>query len=380
MDEHATAPRSELPSWANEPLSFTGKLGLVLRVLLGVFFTPIFVSAAVALRQFHVIVVLVVVLLVIAFLGSGAGLLERYPMLDKVKLLGGTLRITGDLDDFYREHRPRSFILYAIYPFYALFGCMVSKVVRREIFLHLRVILVVAIVLVIEAATSYMATYPPYLGPEVAAQLLGAQLFIVLLISTLYLMPMLSTTYALGLSGRTRTLKGVVLVSLVLSGLMGATTYDKSSELLPWLEQQRLSRRLQAKAFQEDLDELAEMFLDRAAEKKWVRPKGNTPRVDAEATKRFRPFVRGMVVGIEFRSFDVISFEVDGAPWSGIRSFLGNRVLLLYLRDADGKVFKRWSNVPPHVQRLFKRGVSSPERTRAETVSGGLMGDIPTLH
>lgn len=372
-----TQPTTELPAWANQPLGAGGKVGLVVRIILAVFFTPIFVSMAVGLRQFHVIVVLVVVLLVIAFLGSGTNLLQRYPLLDKVKLLGGTLRITGDLDAFYREHPPRSFLLYAVYPFYAVIGSIASKVVRREIWLHLRVMAVVAIVLVLEAATSYLNIYPPYLGPDVAAKLLLAQLIVVLLIATLYLMPMLSTTYALGLSGRRKTLRTVVVVSLILSALMGFGTYKNSSELLPWLEQQRLGARLRTADFRRDLDDLVEMFLDHAAQKEWLSPKAE-PRVDAEGTKRFRHLVRGIVVGVEYRSFDIISFKREDGTWSGVRSFLGNRVYLLYLRDPSGKLYRKWSNVPKDIKKLFRLGVSYPERQKAETISGGLLHDTPS--
>lgn len=373
----APAPNGvSLPAWAEAPLGAAGKVGLVLRVLLAVFFTPIFVSLAVAWRQFHVIVLLVVVLLVIAFLGSGADLLTRYPLLDRVKLLGGALRITGDLDAFYREHRPRSFLLYAFYPFYALIGAIASKVVRREVWLHLRVMLVVVLVLVFEAAASYFAIYPPYLGPDVAVKLLLAQLALVAFISTLYLMPMLSTTYTLALSGRRRTLRSVVVVSLLLSGLMGFATYKNSSELLPFLEQQRLSARFRTDDFRKDLDDLVEMFLNHAAQKDWLSPKEG-PRVDGEGTKRLRNLVRGVVHGVENRSFDVISFKTAEGTWSGVRSFFGNRVFLLYLRDPDGKLHRKWGPVPKEIKKLFRVGVSYPERVKADTVSGGLIGDLP---
>lgn len=370
------SPSESLPAWATVPLGAAGKVGLVLRILLAVVFTPIFVSIAVAWRQFHVIVLLVVVLLVIAFLGSGADLLARYPLLDRVKLLGGALRITGDLDAFYREHRPRSFLLYAFYPLYALIGAIASEVVRREVWLHLRVMLVVVLVLVFEAAASYFAIYPPYLGPDVAVKLLLVQLALVAFISTLYLMPMLSTTYTLALSGRKRTLRSVVVVSLVLSGLLGLGTYKNSSELLPFLEQQRLAARFRTDDFRKDLDDLVEMFLNHAAQKDWLSPKDG-PRVDAEGTKRLRNLVRGVVHGVENRSFDVISFKTGDGTWSGVRSFFGNRVFLLYLRDPEGKLYRKWSSVPKDVKKLFRLGVSYPERVKADTVSGGLLGDLP---
>lgn len=365
---------TQLPGWANA--SEQSAWAVTLRGVLAVVCTPIFVAVAITLRQFHVLVLLFIVLVAVAFLGSGESLLARYPVLGNIKLLGGALRVTGALDAHYREHRPRSFFLYAIYPLYALFGSFVSRTVRREVLLHARVVGVVAVVLVLDALFGYFGTYPPYLGPAVALRLLLLQLVLVLVFSSIYLMPMLTTMYTIGLSGRRTTMRVVVVLSLVLSGLSGTWAWANTQEVLPYLDQVRLAARLRSADFRKDLDDLAEMFLDYSQEHGWL-VSNVKPAVDSKATVKFRSLVRGVVSGVEHRSFDVISFTVNGKTWGGIRAFLGKRVLLLYLRAPDGKMIKRSALMPKAARAMFRIGEASPGRHRADVVSAGLIDDIP---
>lgn len=366
---------TQLPGWATAAEN-TSPLAVTLRGALAVVSTPVFVAVAITLRQFHVLVLLLIVLVVIAFLGSGESLLTRYPVLGNIKLLGGALRVTGALDQHYREHRPRSFFLYAIYPLYALIGSIVSRTVRREVLLHARVVGVVAIVLVLDALFGYFTVYPPYLGPDVAALLLLLQFGLVLGFSSIYLMPMLTTVYTIALSGRKTTMRVVVGLSLLLSVFSGGWAWANTQEVLPYLDQVRLSARLRSADFRHDLDDLAEMFLDYSQEHGWLAPNVK-PAVDGKATLKFRSLVRGVVSGVEYRSFDVISFTVAGKTWGGIRAFLGKRVLLLYLRAPDGKMIKRSAQMPKAVRVLFRIGEASPGRHRADVVSAGLIDDIP---
>ncbi len=362
---------SDLPGWARVE---TG--ALVLRTALAVVATPVFVAVAVTMRQFHVLVALAILLPVIAFLGSGESLLARYPLLGQIKLLGGALRVTGALDAHYREHRPSSFFLYAIYPLYALVGCVVSTTVRKEVLLHARVVGVVAIVLVIDAAFGYFGTYPPYLGPGIAAKLLAVQLVFVLVFASTYLMPMVTTVYAIALAGRQTMLRVAVGLALVLSVGSGTLAWINTQEVLPFLDRMRLDARLRSSDFRKDLDALAEMYLDYSQEHGWLEANAK-PKVDAKATRTFRSLVRGILSGVEHRSFDVISFTVGGKTWGGIRAFLGRRVLLLYLRAPDGKMIKRSALMSKPVRALFRIGEANPGRQRADVVTAGLIDDIP---
>ncbi len=366
---------TRLPGWATAAEN-TSPLAVTLRGALAVVSTPVFVAVAITLRQFHVLVLLLIVLVAIAFLGSGESLLTRYPVLGNIKLLGGALRVTGALDQHYREHRPRSFFLYAVYPLYALIGSVVSRTVRREVLLHARVVGVVAIVLVLDALFGYFTVYPPYLGPDIAALLLLLQLVLVLGFSSVYLMPMLTTVYTIALSGRKTTMRVVVGLSLLLSVFSGGWAWANTQEVLPYLDQVRLSARLRSADFRHDLDDLAEMFLDYSQEHGWLVANVK-PAVDGKATLKFRSLVRGVVSGVEYRSFDVISFTVAGKTWGGIRAFLGRRVLLLYLRAPDGKMIKRSAQMPKAVRALFRIGEANPGRHRADVVSAGLIDDIP---
>ena len=108
-----------------------------------------------------------------AFLGSGASLLARFPALGNVKLIGGVLKVTSELDGFYRQNRPHSFVFYAFYPFYAIAGSIASADVRREVKLHARIVMVIAALLALDAIVNYGATYPPYLSPGEALVLFG---------------------------------------------------------------------------------------------------------------------------------------------------------------------------------------------------------------
>ena len=106
-------------------------IDLVVRFLLSVIFTPVMVAMAISTQQYQLLAVLVITLAVVSALGGGHGLLERHPALGRVRLLGGVLRLTGDLDAFYTANPPRSFFFYILYPLYALIGPIASRTARR---------------------------------------------------------------------------------------------------------------------------------------------------------------------------------------------------------------------------------------------------------
>ena len=372
------AGSGDLPAWATGRQSTGAEVDLIFRFILAFFATPIFVALAVAMRQFHVVVLLLVILSIIAFLGAGQNLLERYPVLWKVKILGNALKATNDLDVFYREHRPRSFLLYSIYPLYALVGLVGSRVVRRELKLHAKVVAIVAVLLLLDAAASYGSTFPPYLGPKEAGQLLLTQFLVVLFFSMLYLMPMTTTVYALGLSGKRKTTRALVIGSLLLSIPAAYGSWRGTQGVLPWIEQGRLSARLHKIDFRHDLTEISEMFLERAHAMGWIDTKHPVPQVDAKATARFQRVVHGIVVGVEPSAFEVFGFRTPKGSWSGIRVLLGKRAFLLYLYSPDGEVLHRWSDVPKDAQDRFRVGPRQSARERADAVAKtGLLSEFP---
>jgi len=362
----SSASPDSLPAWAREKPTAGRRIDLVLRFIMALLVTPFFVAMSIAMRQLHVLLLVVVMLGIVTFLGTGGHVLDRYPLLGRIKLLGGALRVSHDMDAFYREHRPRGFLYYSVYPFYAFIGMIASKVVRREIGLHFKLVGIVLIMLVLEGAAGYGNAYPPYLGVREAAALVMVQLIVLLLASTMYLMPMMTTVYSLALGGHRKSLRGLLIGSLLLSIPLGYGTWVGTSEVVPWLDQMRFGSRMRKPLFQGDLHELTEMFLDHASEHDLIDADDARPRVHHKATERYRHLVRGLVLGAEHRAFDVIAFREHEPPkgkgkekdpengvWTGVRVVLGPRAFLLFLRSPSGEMFRRYRDLPEDIQKKF---------------------------
>lgn len=348
---------------------------LVVRFLLAVFCTPLFVMLAVALQQYQLLAVLVVTLVVVSALGGGHGLLEKYPLLGRIKLLGGILRLTGDLDAFYKAHPPRGFLLYAFYPFYAFFGAIVSPVVRREVVLHLRLLLVVALLVVLDLAASYGRLYPPYLSWKDALGILAIQLTLIILFSAAYLMPMITTVYAFGASGRRWLTRGLVIGSVLLAAPLAVATYFGTRDAVGWLDKGRLTDRLEKKLFRQHLREETEMYLAFASAHGQYDDVGDAPVV--VPAEPFRRMLKGLVPGTEDRAFSIIAMRGPGGVWTGLRMLQAKHPILLMVRAPKGSVATQWAQLPPDIQEKFRVGSVTKKDQGADLVFvKGLMDDF----
>ena len=350
---------------------------LVVRFVLGISLTPVFVSMTVRLQQYQLLAVVLVTLVIVSVLGGGHGLLERYPLLGRIKLLGGVLRLTGDLDAFYRAHPPRSFILYSIYPLYALIGSIASPIVRREVLLHLRLMLVVTILILLDLAASYGKLYPPYLSWKDALSLLGIQLGVVVVLSLIYLMPMVTTVYAFASSGKHWLMRGFVLGSVLLSIPLGVVTYLQTRDSMGWLERGRLSARLEKPLFKQHLREETEMYLNWASEHGAYDGIGDKPVMVPSGA--FQRMVQGLVPGTEDRALSIVALRGPGGVWTALRMLQSKRPYLLIVRAPRGSVATHWAQLPPAIQESFRHGEIAPKETGVDRVFREvLIDDLPT--
>ncbi len=332
----------------------TNTLDLSLRFMLALVFTPIFVGVAVSLQQYQLLGVLVVTLVVVAALGGGHGLLERFPALDRVKILGGVLRLTGDLDKHYRQHPPRSFLYYIVYPVYAVVGAAVSKDIRREVVLHLRLMLVVTVLVVLDLVTTYGKLYPPYLSWTDALKLLVVELALIVIVSSAYLMPMVTTVYAFGASGRKWPLRVLVFGSVVLSIPFAYGGWAQSRDKVPWLAQGRLTARLGSPLFRQHLLDATDMYLGFARGRGAFEDVGDAPVVvEIDSIRRL---MRGLVPEGEDKGFTVVAMQGPGGVWTGLRMLQSKRAFLLIVRAPKGSIATHWAQLPPEIQKKFSIG------------------------
>ncbi|MFO0551438.1 MAG: hypothetical protein U0271_23810 [Polyangiaceae bacterium] len=345
----------------------------ILRFVLALAFTPLVVGMAIAMQQFQLLAVLLVTLAVIGAVGGGHSVIERYPTLGRVKVLGGVLRTTGDLEAFYREHPPRTFLLYIVYPAYAVVGAITSKVVRREVLLHLRLLLIVFILVLFDAAMSYGRIYPPYLGWKVALQLLAVQLSVITFAGVVYLVPMVTTVYAFGVEGRRRWLAGLILGSVLLSLPIGYVSYTKSRDSVAWLDRGRLSARLKEPRFREHLTQATDMYLSWAVQRGDFDDLGDEPRVlDSEA---FRRVVRGLVPSTEDQAFSLVGVRTREGEWIAVRMLQSARPFLLLVRAPDGHIVRRYSELPDSFKDKFTLGNARSADRRADRIARATLLD-----
>lgn len=152
-------------------------------------------------------------LVVFVFGEAVRGLSKRWPIL--ARLLKGQLAFEA----YYREHAPKPFLYYVLYPFLFPYWLVVPEA-RREFWLFKGYTLFSVALLVGGAAWQFHSSWQPELGAKEFFQVFAAQLVVETLLVLMLVMPIVTTVvkfHAQGARARLGILLGVALVSSTLA-------------------------------------------------------------------------------------------------------------------------------------------------------------------
>ncbi len=159
-----------------------------------------------------VVVNMAVALVVFAFAATVRGYVERFPLLGKA--LGKPLAFEA----FYREHPPRPFLFYALYPLVLPYVAF-NRIAQRELALYRGLTTLGLVLLVGGAGWDFFRKWQPELGLLPFAASWAVVIAIQAAISVALIMPLTTTIVALQLAGRRRALAALLVVAGISSSL-----------------------------------------------------------------------------------------------------------------------------------------------------------------
>lgn len=358
---------------------------------------PIAFALSVWLRYWLIVISVVVGLLIANFFEQVNQLLERHPKIRDARPLGKALGLTLDMREFYRDSKPAWFIFYIFYPVAAPIAAIFNKARRAELKLWGKTFLVLTSGTLINVATTYPSTYPPYLGISDAIGIAISHVVFGLILSIACLMPVMTTAFNLSLAGRGKSLGVLSAVSLLLCVGISALFIQVTRDQITPVSAGLLRRRMAQPEFRHDIGVTSEIILAylqarstaplRAAIRDGVvvldaatvcklTPCGK--KVSTGPTEKFRDMVKTAAPNDEPRVFDVVAIRSQpsgGQVWCGIQYRSSNRVDLLYLMDEQGHISNKWSALPAPVQKRLGEAYKHALRGSALTFSQKMAED-----
>lgn len=152
--------------------------------------------------------------------------------------LGRELRIAA----FYREHPPKPFIYYALYPLMFPYWLW-DSVARREVWLFKGYTFVGVVVLVVSFVGTYFYYFPPELGLPHFLPIFGVSLAIEALLVLWLLMPLATSVIKLHGEGRRGELVTLLVVALVATGTASLRLAQHRDPIVSYATRERVVMR-----------------------------------------------------------------------------------------------------------------------------------------
>lgn len=343
----------ELSSW-QDALCFVGRL-------LFFMIAPIFFAiTCVLINQTALLVLLLLTVGLAGFLSNPKAILAAVPWLEKVPLLGNGLKSLGYMHDYYQENAARPFLVYMLYPLAGPALALIDPAARREARLYLGIVGTILAALVVEAAVTYSAVYPPHLTiGDALVWLIARVLFSVLLVLNL-LAPVAATTYSFRRAGKVWQLRVLAGIGLV-SALYGVGYYALiARDPISFLSSEHLCMRLERPSFRDALRESTEMFLRHHAERRQAAPP-TEPVIDTELSTKYRLLIGKLAVDDEAAGFCVLTLPGDPAgSWLAVRLRFHESTnyppWLIAAAGPRGEFCTTWERLPVGVRAQFQVG------------------------
>lgn len=155
--------------------------------------------------------------------------------------LGRELRIAA----FYREHPPKPFLYYALYPLMFPYW-LINPVARREVWLFKGYTFVGVVVLVVSFVGTYFYYFPPELGILHFLPIFGVSLAIEALLVLWLLMPLATSVIKLHGEARRRELVFLLLAALLATSVAAARLLNRRDPVVSYGTRERVVMRTAA--------------------------------------------------------------------------------------------------------------------------------------
>lgn len=369
-------PEEETATWAQDrgvrPLEF------LLRLTFFLVAPAIFAIVVLMLEQWELLVMMLATLVVCGFLGDAEALLRRYPMLEKVPLLGQVLHYLHHISQYYRKHPSFHFIYYLLYPATLPLAAIFSQQAREEFKVYGRLIGGLMMVVIARFGFGYFDIFPPHLGLKEAFVFLFTYCTMLLLVTTLFLIPTVSSALTLNAMKRQGQLRFFIFVGSI-SGLpMGLGYHFTQRSAVSFVDYDLLRQRLGTDSFRQELREEGTMFLHywQTELDKMVEPKKDQKNYGAwerlwqdrqllddklvgleELTRRWKRRMGGLVPKREAEAFGIMGWKKSGQRPGLILTIRSDRAdaapNALLILAPDGRLYDRWRDLPEPVQKYL---------------------------
>ena len=355
-----------------------------LRLVFFLVVVPVAFSLAVWMREWFIVVTVLVGLGIANAFDRATRLLDRFPTMLGAGLFGKGIALTLTMRDFYREQRPFWFLYYMVYPLAAPVMAIFNRRARRELKLWGKAFLVLLSCDVLGAVLTYSATYPPYLGITDALRMLWVRLVFGLILAIACLMPVMTTAFTLSLAGRGRSLRALSIASLLLSLLASGAMWYATKNTVSITSQLLLTARMKKPDFRKDVALTGEIVLTylqvgTPAAAKDQFPVGVSPV--PLATEKFRDMINRAAPNDEPKAFKVVAIrpQAGASLLYGVLYSNGNAHYLLHLEDDRGRIARSWKVLSPELQAQIRAAFAqaffaAPENHLVEQMSD----DFPT--
>lgn len=198
---------------------------------------PFAIVKAASLFPVTAAIVQIVLGLLVFFAGEAVrGLSERFTIAKKL------LRKQLEFEAYYREHPPKPFLYYVLYP--ALFPYWLwNRHARRELMLFRGFTILSSVVLVVSLGVQYVRRFPPELGARQFFPLALGTLAVETLVILAFLMPMATTVVHFHLERAPKRLGVLLLVALVSMGVSAYRVTKKRDPLVSYATKERAHAR-----------------------------------------------------------------------------------------------------------------------------------------
>ncbi len=346
QEEEVIAP------WATDRLSgFIGALEAPIRYVFFIFAPLFFVFLAIFLQQVQLAIIFILILAFVGLLGSVNTVMKKYQYLEKLPVLGEVLATLQQLNDFYFQNRPRSFITYLFYPLLGILILPFSKTTRREYGLYLKIFGPIVLLLTVETMYSFLSM--SYLTREELLIQAAVLILFIGFIVMCFAMPMFSTSFRLSLSGRRKTLRFLTVLALLFAIPTGVAIWQMGNESLTFFSAQILEARIQKEGLQNEMEESSAMFLSYHIPRQTTIDRNIA--IHPELTKKYRSHIAGLAVEDQASAFAVLTFlDQYKQKLAAISMKLANnKIQLVYVYSA-GKIYNSWKDLPEDIKTQLK--------------------------
>ncbi len=344
--------------WASQ-IGTSFYASMIFRVLYFLLILPGFFMIAVWMRLWVVVTVAFVGLIFANLFSQVTRMVDRFPKIKSVGPLGHALDFVVNLRDHYREHKPSWFIYYTFFPIAVPIASIFRRVSRAEFKIWGKTFLVLIVGDVASAAGGYMSTYPPYLTPIDALKFVAAHIALSVFLSIVVLMPIMTTAFTLSLSGRTRSLRVISVLSFVLMGLATFLGIRITKNQISFNSLLLIQERMEKPDFRIEIETNSEILVTFLA----VHSK---PAVWAKApdqlvlepvyTEKFQSMISSVALNDEPKAFHVVHFRVSpGGPLVfGTLYVSGKEATVLHLEDLTTHELANWGAMPEALRDRLK--------------------------